>query len=278
MPMPNFIVVGSPKSGTTWLFKVLKNHPEIFVPPIKDLYYFDKNFANGRLWYENFFKKTDRFCAHGEISHNYLYDKTALKRIFHYRADMKIIVILRDPVERSLSHYRFMMKDGFFESFEEFKNSDHREYIIEWSKYSAYLGYLFEVFPPSNIHMMFLEDVKTHPRRETQRLFSFLKVDNLFFEESYLLPELESTDSRCKILGKFAKNLANFLRKVGLLNTLGRLKHSKSLRKLLYKPSTSIKDEKTVVAYCESELFDEYTKLQSMLPQALPFERRIEIG
>src|SRR5690606_19149476 len=113
--LPNFLVIGAQKAGTTWLYDVLRRHPDIFLPETKELSYFcqldsDGNELNhfSRLdlaWYEGFFSAQDTETAIGEISPMYLCDEMAPRRIASTFPSIKLIAALRDPVERAASEY-----------------------------------------------------------------------------------------------------------------------------------------------------------------------------
>ena len=89
---PNFLFIGPDKSGSTWLYEILRQHPECYVPPIKDIYYFDKHYERGLNWYLSFFKHAElTHKAIGELSHDYLFSKTATDRIANDFPNIKMI-------------------------------------------------------------------------------------------------------------------------------------------------------------------------------------------
>ena len=82
MRLPTFLFVGADKCGSTWLFKVLQQHPQCFVPAAKDIYFFDRYYGRGLQWYASFFSSAPRSArAIGELSHDYLYSEQAAERI-----------------------------------------------------------------------------------------------------------------------------------------------------------------------------------------------------
>ena len=126
MPRPNFLIIGAMKAGTTSLWKYLHGHDQVYLtPPIKELHYFDREpgHGGGAKWsgpirddatYDAFFE--DAAPGHkalGEAAPTYCFVPIALRRIHEYRPDMKLVMILRDPVTRAISHIgQRAWKDG----------------------------------------------------------------------------------------------------------------------------------------------------------------------
>jgi len=130
--LPNFLIVGAPKSGTTSLYYYLKEHPEIYMSKLKEPHFFSKECKNlpfrgpkdeslgstkymNLTWedYQNLFKGAITYKAVGEASADYLYYfKCSIKNIKKYLGNPKIIIILRNPIERAFSAYLHMLRDG----------------------------------------------------------------------------------------------------------------------------------------------------------------------
>jgi len=117
-PKIDFFCVGAPKSGTSWLYYCLKEHPEIFLPEKKEINFFSKpfpsytsdrdfNFNKGFEWYKKYFANYDKNKIIGEFSVNYLNDKNTPSLIRQYYPNSKIIIILRNPTYRFLSHFKY---------------------------------------------------------------------------------------------------------------------------------------------------------------------------
>ena len=104
-PRPHFLGVGTQKGGTTTLYQLLKHHPEIYLPDNKEVHYFTKHYDRGEPWYREQFADAPAGCLRGEITPYYLFHAAVPERIQALRRTMKIIVLLRDPVERTLSQY-----------------------------------------------------------------------------------------------------------------------------------------------------------------------------
>src|ERR1700730_8549447 len=99
--LPNFIGIGAPKAGTTWLFLCLKEHPQIFVAERKETNFFDYNNAENRLpEYEEHFANSSGFEAVGEISTRYLTSTRAPERIRSVIPNVRLFVSLRNPIDQ----------------------------------------------------------------------------------------------------------------------------------------------------------------------------------
>ena len=102
---PHFLGVGTQKGGTTTLYRLLKKHRDIFLPENKEIHYFTKNYHLGDQWYINHFQESLPGKIRGEITPYYLFHEAVPSRIKLFRDNMKFIILLRDPVERTLSQY-----------------------------------------------------------------------------------------------------------------------------------------------------------------------------
>ena len=104
-PRPHFLGIGTQKGGTTTLYQLLKKHPEIYLPENKEIHFFTKYYDRGENWYRSQFKDAPAGKIRGEITPYYLFYAAAPQRIHRFRTDMKIIALVRNPIERTLSQY-----------------------------------------------------------------------------------------------------------------------------------------------------------------------------
>jgi hypothetical protein len=114
--LPNFIIGGAQKAGTTSLHWRLKSHPDVFIPDLpQEIHFFDDdlNFARGIGWYEELFSGWSGQPCVGQTSPRYLYDPQAPARIQAALPDVKLVFTLRNPVERAYSQYWHSVKVGF---------------------------------------------------------------------------------------------------------------------------------------------------------------------
>src|SRR3712207_6354190 len=119
MTMPNFLIIGAMKSGTTALYYYLEQHPEIYMSPVKEPNFFSsqeqENAADAVTdigTYQHLFRGVSGEKAIGEASHSYLYEPGAAAEIRRYLPEAKLIAILRNPIDRAYSHFLHMVRSG----------------------------------------------------------------------------------------------------------------------------------------------------------------------
>ena len=124
---PHFIIIGTMKGGTTSLYSNMGNHPEIIISQHKELHYFDKFYHKGTKWYKAYFpsplevKPLSAQINNGrwitcEATPNYLFAPYVAARVAQHLPEVKLIVMLRDPVARAFSHYFMRARGGKFEN------------------------------------------------------------------------------------------------------------------------------------------------------------------
>ncbi|MEH7223930.1 sulfotransferase domain-containing protein [Bacillus sp. JJ1566] len=117
--LPHFLIIGAMKCGTSSLYRNLVNHPKIISASKKEVHFFDKKFDRGLDWYLNHFpllmdntnKNMQEFIT-GEASPKYLVHPDAPKRAYETLPHAKLIVLLRNPIDRAYSHYHHMARNG----------------------------------------------------------------------------------------------------------------------------------------------------------------------
>lgn len=185
--LPNFLVIGAQKAGTTWLYDVLGKHPDIFLPDTKELSYFCQQDSDGnefdhfdRLnlsWYEEFFSARTTENAVGEISPMYLCDEHAPERIAATLPGVKLIAVLREPVERAASEYWMTFnKLASMAPLAEILEKDDN-LILRRGLYSKQLETYFSLFPRENILVLFFEEMMADRNAAVDRICRFLGVD-----------------------------------------------------------------------------------------------------
>jgi hypothetical protein len=195
MILPNFIIVGAPKCGTTAIFNYLKQHPQIYMPSCKEPHFFSFEGENKPHWgipnleaYSSLFEGVTDEIAIGEASTWYLYSQTAAERIRYHIPEAKLIAILRNPVERAYSSWAFRVQCGW-ESITNFERTLQAEQSrisdnFEWDFHYLQTGFYynqvkryFDLFPRERIKIYLHEDLKADPVGLLQDLFKFLNID-----------------------------------------------------------------------------------------------------
>jgi hypothetical protein len=179
--MINFIGIGAQKSGTSWVYACLYEHPEVCAP-IKEIHFFSRpRFSEGRGWYEHHFASCAPGKKQGEFSTSYLYSKDAPERIHAFYPSAKIIAILRNPIDRAYSQYRNSIKAGEIPetiSFERFLKDEPS--AIEQGRYYEQLSRYDALFPSEQMLVLIYEDMRKDPVSFMRRIYTFLGIDSSF--------------------------------------------------------------------------------------------------
>jgi len=183
MTLPNFLVIGVAKGGTTSLHHYLRAHPDIYLYPDKETNFFwTEAREHGRRTvqtlaeYEALFADAKGRRAIGEISPQYMNSVTAAERIQRDLPDVKLVVSLRNPVERAWSDYlgrvRILREHGSFED----AILPGRP-CLEWGFYAPRLKRYYDRFPRERIHVILHDEFTADPHGTLRALFEFLGVD-----------------------------------------------------------------------------------------------------
>lgn len=194
-----FFIVGAPKCGTTSMARWLGEHESVYMSPIKEPHFYCTDLSNRTITtdkaYRQLFKGVnEKHLAVGEASTWYLYSKQAIPQIESEHAEAHYIVLVRDPVEMAHSLYlhnlRVLHEDQptFDEAWhmqsmrakgESIPGSCSEPSFLQYKEacsLGTMLGHLFEIVPRERVLILSLDDLKTNPKKEYQRVLSFLKV------------------------------------------------------------------------------------------------------
>jgi hypothetical protein len=231
---PNFLYIGPDKAGSTWLFRAMSWHPQIYMAPAKDLYFFDRYFQNGIDWYFKHFRAATDELVVGEISHDYLYSVEAASRIAEVLPDVRLMVCLREPVDRAFSAYLYLVKHGMFTGSFEDALVTWEHTLVQHSLYAKHLAAYVDRFPRSAIYVSMFDSLRSDSNQFVQELFTFLGVVPMELPEELRERTLSAARSRSVVLATLLKKAAFVARHIGLANLVGRLKMSKGLQRMLY--------------------------------------------
>ena len=197
--VPDFIIVGAAKSGTTSLANYLAAHP--FVEIVSDrLEFFGEywNPAVGCMSMQEYLDKFANIPNHvmaGEKSVSYLYSQRAPHEIFRLNRQMKIFIILRDPVERAYSDYWHRRRTGVESlSFEDALVEEKKRiaagarFELHYASYGLYFSKVaryIDIFGPENVHVIRFEDLRNNPAFVCKQCFDFLGVEEYENESFY---------------------------------------------------------------------------------------------
>lgn len=206
--LPDFVIIGCQKCATTSLYDYLVQHPNIAAATQKEIHYFDSNYNIGINWYKSFFptvfSKNSMKCAKqkfvtGEASPMYIFNPIVPKRMSKILPNVKLIAILRNPIDRAYSHYSMQVKNGYEKlSFEEAINSEEKRISGEREKeekdenyvsinlrdysylsrglYADQLKIWMNYFPKNQFLVLRTEDLENNPKHTMNQIFEFLEV------------------------------------------------------------------------------------------------------
>ncbi len=256
--LPTFLYIGAPKCGSTWIYKTLSAHQEVYIPVAKEIYYFDRYYSKGPDWYASFFVKAgSETRAIGELSPNYLYSHEAASRIALDLPEVKLFVCIRNPLERFLSQYMHARRNNQIkDSIEDILTLEKPPPILKFGKYYDYLVTYKELFGDENFQVFFFDDLEHDPFEFAKNIYRFIGVDPDFEYLDTKKKVLPASNFRIGWLAFLAKKMARASRDVGLANLVGRIQES-FIVNLLYK-KVSKEDKMTLTDEQRKWLIDYY--------------------
>ena len=203
MTLPNFLLIGAGRCGTTSLYEYLRQHPDVFMSPVKEPRYFDnieprprrpgprsrQRPVTDRAEYERLFAAAGDATAIGEASPTYIRDVAAPRHAAALIPNARVVAILRDPVERAYSSYLGMKHSGIrspgtFEAAlaEEARRGDPGPLTgyVTYSRYHEQLQRWYAHFPREQVRVFLYDDLRDDPFGLLAGLFGFLGVDPSF--------------------------------------------------------------------------------------------------
>jgi hypothetical protein len=225
-PLVDFVAVGPGKCGTTWLYGLMKAHAQICESRVKETLFFEAYHHKGHGWYESLFDARDGHRVAGEVSNTYIFDPLVAPRIHEYNARMKIVVTVRNPVERALSHFLWLRRNGArAASFGE--ALANREYgLLERGRYFEKLTPYLELFEPAQIKVLVFEDLRKDADAYGASFLAFVGVDPQVPAFDTAKFQLEASVPRSRTVAKMLKLGATLARRVGRPWWVQRVKES----------------------------------------------------
>jgi hypothetical protein len=207
MPLPNFLIIGAAKSGSTALYHHLRQHPDIFMPERKEPRFWGaeghvhdwqgpdggmNQSINNMAEYLRLFDGAEGFKAIGEASPT-IGSRTAPQMIHHHIPDVRMIAILRQPADRAFSSYCHMLREGLEPcTFEQGLAEEAGRRAAKWSPlfwykemgyYGRELAFWMEHFPREQFRIYIYDDFRENPLAVVRDAFTFLQVDPAFEPE-----------------------------------------------------------------------------------------------
>ena len=203
--LPDFIAVGPPRTATTWLDQVMRGH--VGLPAgVKETQFFIFRYSQGIEWYGAHFRDCPANLPVGEIAPTYFASADAIERIAHHIPRCKIICTLRDPVERTYSHYRLWRKIGVVKASSFDYVCAHRKDLISYSRYALHLKAWQDKFGPENVLVCINDDLDTSRQAYLDRICSFVGIAPIPLQDSPFEEEKTNTVTHAPRSGKLAQN------------------------------------------------------------------------
>lgn len=230
--IPNFLIIGAARSGTSMLHDLLKQHPDVYLPFQKqpEPHFFLKRdeYSKGEDYYlRKYFGEVGDEIAIGETSSSYLYGEKVPQRIKAFNPSMKLLVLLREPVNRAYSNYWHSKKNGFedldfrtaIETASErslsltgkLKEIDPYAYL-QRSLYGIQLDNYLKYFPVEQMHIELFEDFIEKPQKVLKEIYAFLEIDTSFEADLSNYNQNQSRPDQSYIEPIFEYELKNYFK------------------------------------------------------------------
>ncbi len=237
--LPNFLIFGVQKAGTTSVYNYLKQHPEVYLSPIKEPNFLEKDWdklaAEGRQFkprqivtfeqYSNLFEGVSNEIAIGEISPNYLFHhQTSIIQIKRYVPNSKLIAILRNPVERAISDYLMHVREAQSNTplKEQIQYKANKSFVILKGYYYEQVKHYFQEFSREQVSIFLYDDLRKDSQKFLQEIYKTIEVN----------PNFEADTSQKSQVAQLPKN-------EGINKLLVRKNPIRSLSATLLKPLLS---------------------------------------
>src|ERR671923_118596 len=289
---PNFFIVGAQRAGTTSLYHYLKKIPGVYMSRVKEPSYFAPNFVRrdpgrflrGKEEYLSLFENARGYIAVGEASPMYLWDPDAPKLIQQTVPHARIIMILRDPIERAYSHYlikkkyRGGMKSSFYdELMRDYKSQEKLDgrsrLYVEPGMYHEQVKRYFDIFGNEQVKVIIFEEFAQHTVQTVNEVLAFLGVNYTVraITEQYNAYSVPRGPLALWIFSFFrwlrARNIKTY--KIATLPSHALMKSFPE--KMFFKRKQKPKIEPKAIKFLQEIYHDDVIRLQSLLGRSLPW-------
>jgi hypothetical protein len=226
----NALIIGAGRSGTTTLHKIMEQHNDVCFSKIKEVHYFsiEDLYQRGEEYYHSFYPHHKKEKVRASADTYLLMDYHAIQRIYDYNPNMKIIVMLRNPVDRAHSSYNYSVNYGYHNAYESFLESIEQEHQIEkepsiiqrnnighfyGSLYFKHLNEWAKVFPKENILLLSTQELKSDLKGIQKRISKFLGIKPVAGEGDTVDKQNANAVPKFKAFEQFLLNRDNPIRK-----------------------------------------------------------------
>jgi hypothetical protein len=284
---PNFFIVGAPRCGTTSLYSYLKEVPGVYMPRVKEPFYFSPNLVQGwhhpermvtdKEQYLGLFKNAKGYIAVGEASPSYLWDPDSPKLIHEAVPHARIIILLRDPIDRAYSHYLLHMKTwapARRSSFaDHLTRGDISQLDLQFGMYYEQVKRYLEIFGTEQVKVIIFEEFIQHLEQTVNEVLSFLGIN--YTVDAMRLKEDNAYSVPRSPLSLWVYAFFRWLRARGINTSRIRILVGDSailvLEKSLLKGTEKLRIEAKAEEFLRQLYYDDVIRLQSLLGRPLPW-------
>ncbi len=232
--MIRFFFVGVGKCGTSWIHRYLSGRSEIATPTLKETYFIDAGPRRRRRILRRLYRGDDRPLA--DFSNVSYWDPDNPAKILAYNPDARIVVTVRRPSSRAVSHYRFLKRSGMIgeQPLGDYLAAGDPEHVVARSDYRPIIARYQRAFGADRVLVLPLELLAADPQAYADRLCAFLDIPRrplTGIEREVVLP---AQRSRSPIVTRAGRVVAALLRRLGFLGVIGRVKGSPAAQRLLF--------------------------------------------
>lgn len=179
--LPTFLVIGAMRAGTTTLYRLLRSHPDVFMPETKEPNYFGGNWERGREWYEKNFDRAGNARARGEASTGYSHAVAhphAVDRIADTIPHVRLVYLLRHPIERIISQYHYATINRSIET--DIDRAALSQGFLTRSMYAFQIDRYLERFDRKQLLILMTDELRDHQSATLARTYEFIGVDPMW--------------------------------------------------------------------------------------------------
>ncbi len=281
--LPNLICPGAQKAGTTTLFNLLKQHPDITGAEYKEIQFFDKYYHKGINWYMKMCRDTSEHRYIMDFTPGYMTEEIYIKRMKEVlEDDVKFIIILRNPADRMYSNYLMNLRVGLEYETDAIKafNRDYKSYLdgdktakyFRHSMYAEQVSQLKKMFSDKNLKIVLFEDMISDTERVIMEILEYLEL-GIPETMDFSVWNNKADNTQAHWLIRFIRRV--FRRKTNILTSLLPYKLNKYLKKIFIvrgqKPAVTeeVKKDPEVCGILTDRCLDDIKKLEEILGRKL---------
>jgi hypothetical protein len=255
----SFVAVGPQRTGTTWVYEMLLQHPALCLPEmVKETMFFGRRYDRGLDWYSTYFEHCGNHQLCGEVAPTYFDVPEIPERIYQIAPDCVIFINLRHPVERAFSLYLHHLRKGRVSS--SFREAiEEKPRIITAGHYATHIPRWQSMFGENQVHFLFLSDIKNRPQVVLNEICARLEVDPLNQPSRVQKKVNAASIPRSRWLARCASALATLLHSFGL-HWIVEGGKKLGLKEIAYTggeedmPELSVKDRKQAIQVYEEDI------------------------